>query len=204
VDTLNRVRKNSDYIVTSGGIGPTHDDVTYEAIASTFGVSLEYDPITLDKMGEYMASRKSEVNEARKRMALFPKGCKTHFVDSLWVPVVIVDNVHIYPGVPRLFEKMLLGSDELFAEGKPFVQYEVFTKSLEGDFATSLTLTASQNPHVKIGSYPSMSFDGKTFTRLFIEGRDEEQVKSIADKLAVLTNAYLVAPRPVDAPISKL
>jgi molybdenum cofactor synthesis domain-containing protein len=204
VETLNRVRVKSDYVVTSGGIGPTHDDVTYEAVASTFGVGLAYDDVTLGKMSVHMKSRNSEINEARKRMVLFPQGCKTHFVGSLWVPVVVMDNIHIYPGVPRLFEQMLSGSDELFAEGRPFVQYEVFTSMVEGDFASALTQTAADHPLVKIGSYPSLGSDGKFFTRLFIEGRDEKIVKSVADSLATLTNAYQVTQRHTETPVPKL
>jgi molybdopterin-biosynthesis enzyme MoeA-like protein len=185
-------------VVTSGGIGPTHDDVTYEAVATTFGVPLEYDPVTLEKMSVYMKFRNSEMNDARKRMALFPKGSSTAFTSpDLWVPVVVMGNVHIYPGVPRLFERLLSDSNELFLEGRPFVQYEVFTHQLEGDFAQQLAHIASENPEVKIGSYPSLDDKGKTSCRLFIEGRDQILVKAVADQLSTITSAYLVAPRPI-------
>lgn len=204
VETLKRVAKNSDYVVTSGGIGPTHDDVTYEAVAASFGVPLAYDDVTLENMSVYMKSRNSEMNEARKRMALFPQGCKTFNVPSLWVPVVIMGNIHIYPGVPRLFEQMLLASDDLFAEGRPLVQYEVFTSLVEGDFAASLTSIAGAHPQVKIGSYPSMDSEGAPFTRLFLEGRDEQMVKAVADSLATLTKAYKVSLRPLEDPQTKL
>lgn len=194
------MRSVCDYVVTSGGIGPTHDDVTYEAVAKAFGVPLAYDATTLDKMAVYMAERNSELNEARKRMALFPQGCRTYFVESaLWVPVVMMDNVHIYPGVPRLFERMITGSNALFEQGPPFVQYEVFTRQVEGDFAEGLTQVATAFPSVKIGSYPHVEKANK-YTRLFIEGRDETLVKDIVDQLAALTAAYAVKHVPVDPP----
>lgn len=202
VDSIRRARADSNYIVTSGGIGPTHDDITYESIASAFNVPLEYHSETLEKMGAYMKSKNSEMNTERKRMALFPKGSKIHFVGSLWVPIVVMDNVHIFPGVPALFERMLLGSDVLFPAGPPFVQYEVFTKKVEGDFAAALSKYAAEHPDIKIGSYPSLSSDGTTHTRLFIEGRNEEQVSDAAEALGLLTNAFKVAQRPLDQPTS--
>lgn len=156
----------------------------------------------MTRMTAYMKSRNSEVNEARKRMALFPKGCKTHFIGSLWVPVVAMENVHIYPGVPPLFERMLLGSDSLFPEGPPFVQYEVFTNKVEGDFAAALTKFSSENPHIKIGSYPSLASDGTTTTRLFIEGRDELLVQQAANKLFELTGAHSISQRLTESPTS--
>lgn len=204
VETVNRVRPKCDYVVTSGGIGPTHDDVTYDAIAAAFGVTLEYDPVVMVGLAAYMKSRNSELNEARKRMALFPKGCRTHAVPGLWVPIVSMDNVFIYPGVPRLFERMLLASDGIFEEGPAYVHWEVFTKQLEGDFAAALTQAAALHTQVKIGSYPMTGADGTSFTRLFIEGRDEAMVQAVAQELGNMTNAYLVAPRPVVQPNSKL
>lgn len=200
IDSINRARATSTYVLTSGGIGPTHDDITYESIAAAFGVPLEYDPETMERMSHYMKSRNSELNEARKRMALFPKGCQTHFVGSLWVPVVSMENVHIYPGVPSLFERMLLGSDPLYPEGPPFVQYEVFTKKVEGDFAAALTLFAAENPLVKIGSYPHVVNGGNAYTRLFIEGRNENLVLQAAEALSTLTDAYEVSKRVVEPP----
>lgn len=202
IDSINRARATSTYVLTSGGIGPTHDDITYESIATAFGVPLEYDQESLARMTHYMKGRNSEVNEARKRMVLFPKGCNKHFVGSLWVPVVSMENVHIYPGVPSLFERMLLGSDSLFPEGPPFVQYEVFTKKVEGDFAAALSQFAADNKLIKIGSYPTISPDGNNYTRLFIEGRNEQLVQQAAEDLGQLTEAYNVSKRLVEAPSS--
>lgn len=145
------------------------------------------------------------MNEARKRMALFPKGSKTYYVsEELWVPVVIMGNVHIYPGVPGLFERMLEGSSSLFTGGLPFVQWEVFTRVLEGDFAADLTRIASEWPDAKIGSYPQNDTDGKPCTRLFIETRNEDMGQDLAKLLGDLTQAYRVAQRPVEAPVAKL
>lgn len=118
-----RMSKNYDFVVTSGGIGPTPDDISYDSIGKAFGAQpLEYDSETLRRMEEHQKTRSyshkqtEEMLTARKRMALFPsakQGVKVeviHPAEDLWVPVVrVAGKVHILPGVPRLFEALLTG-----------------------------------------------------------------------------------------------
>lgn len=118
-----RMSQNYDFVVTSGGIGPTPDDISYESIGKAFGAyPLEYDAETIRRMEEHSKMRSyshkqtEEMLTARKKMALFPagdKGVKVDVIfpaDEIWVPVVrVAGKVHILPGVPRLFEALLIG-----------------------------------------------------------------------------------------------
>lgn len=110
VEAVNRMRKAYDLVITSGGIGPTHDDITYGSIAKAFNVDLEYDDETIKRMSALSKKRMDitkqteEQKTARLRMALFPKGSEVLFVkEELWVPVVRVGgSVVIFPGVPSV------------------------------------------------------------------------------------------------------
>jgi molybdopterin-biosynthesis enzyme MoeA-like protein len=96
----------------SGGIGPTHDDVTYQAIAETVGVGCSLHEPTLKRMRKHYKQRGLEVNDARKRMATLPDTATVHFTDSMepnWVPLVEVQGVFILPGIPRLYKAMITG-----------------------------------------------------------------------------------------------
>ena len=90
----------SGFVFTSGGIGTTHDDVTYESVASAFGAGLQLHPPTVELMTSHYAKLGKELNAARMRMATLPEGCRVHTTPDLWVPLCQLRNVYILPGVP--------------------------------------------------------------------------------------------------------
>jgi len=191
-DSIRRIknRVGDAPVFTSGGIGPTHDDVTYQAIADTFGMKLKVHEETLKRMTKHYTSKGLEVNEMRLRMATLPENCEVLFSEGMWVPLAVVQGVHILPGIPRLFQSMLEAHADRF-EGKEYFDVELFSDEGEGDLAKSLADIAARNPHVKIGSYPKVTttaggLDGSDQgwrVRLAIVGRDQESVLAVGEEI---------------------
>lgn len=177
-------------VFTSGGIGPTHDDITYQAIASAFNLKLELHQETLERMTAHYASKGLEVNEMRQRMATLPANAEVLFTEGMWVPLAVVEGVHILPGIPRLFQTIVEAHEDRF-HGKTYYDVELFTNEGEGDLAAPLAAIAAKYPHVKIGSYPKVistvgGLDGKDQgwrVRLAIVGRDSEYVETVAEEI---------------------
>lgn len=168
VETLTRMKAKYDFIVTSGGIGPTHDDITYESIAKAYGLPLQRHEETVERMkrlGKYKyQDAAQEVQDAQMRMTTLPAGdnVQYHFTnESLWVPVVGIDNrVYILPGIPSLFEVLLDGIkpqiEARVPKSQATVRFYVSTQMGESAMAPYLSKIQEQYNHlgVKIGSYP--------------------------------------------------
>jgi molybdenum cofactor synthesis domain-containing protein len=181
--TVKRLSETYTWVFTSGGIGPTHDDMTYEGIARAFSRELAYDDAVLAQMDEHGKSRGyGELNDARKRMALYPTGCEVvQPLEHLWVPVVVVENVHVLPGVPGLFSALIDGIEERF-EGTPLHRVQLYTQKWEGDIAEPLTRAQRAHPGVAIGSYPR--YGGAGFNVMVtLEGEDRAEVDALAAEL---------------------
>ncbi|KAF5092915.1 hypothetical protein D0Z03_002638 [Geotrichum reessii] len=173
VETIQRLASRYDFIVTSGGIGPTHDDITYEALAKAFGLPIAVDEELKEKMYTLGKRRIDPSNHeavaAQLRMATIPSGpnVETIYVDpaSLWVPVVAIDaKVHILPGVPQLFQRMLNGLAPILEARLPTAdalleRFYVATRLRESEMAPYLTRLQHDvdSLGIKIGSYPHMS-----------------------------------------------
>ncbi|KAL1709576.1 MoaB/Mog domain-containing protein [Schizophyllum commune] len=167
IETSRRLISKYDFVVTSGGIGPTHDDITYASLAKAFGQTLQHHPETMRRMDAINAFRKTnlhtspEQREAYLRMALFPSEAEVIFVrPEIWVPVVrLAGRLYVLPGIPALFQKML---DAL----TPFLplpeaterlkRMQIFTDRRESSIAPYLTeLQARLRPRgISVGSYP--------------------------------------------------
>ena len=162
----------SGAVLTSGGIGPTHDDVTYESLAAAFGVPLELHAPTVDKMRVHYESQGKSLNAARLRMATLPAGCIVHETPGSWVPLVQIQNVFVLPGVPWLYKQMLEANRHLFT-GPQLLTRTLYTHSGEGDLAAALTAVAQSHLDVQIGSYPNTERGDKRYTtKLCFDGRD--------------------------------
>ncbi|KAI8376851.1 MoaB/Mog domain-containing protein [Blakeslea trispora] len=194
-ETIKRLSSKHDLVFTSGGIGPTHDDITYAALAKTYNLPLKLDQETCDRME---ASSKNKfpdwsLTDARKRMATFPEPSeKLRNHGELWVPVVVVNqNIHILPGIPRLFESLLESLRPRFQSmlgehASAYHRIQIATKLNEGQIANFLTelQETCQSKQIKIGSYPNWG-EGKDGARVVVSvvGKDETEVKSISEQL---------------------
>eukprot|EP01026_Neomeris_dumetosa_P014994 TRINITY_DN15602_c0_g1_i3.p2 TRINITY_DN15602_c0_g1~~TRINITY_DN15602_c0_g1_i3.p2 ORF type:complete len:290 (-),score=29.25 TRINITY_DN15602_c0_g1_i3:173-1021(-) len=172
----------SGFVFTSGGIGPTHDDVTYEAIANAFGVELQLHTPTVERMKPYYEKRDMELNEARLRMATLPKGAEVLFTEDMWVPLVNINSVYILPGVPRIFTAIMKSHKDRF-RGPQSADDTLYTKVGEGDLAQKLGEIAQEFPTVSIGSYPNTNpQDDRFLVQVKFTSRDQEALQNAVQK----------------------
>jgi molybdenum cofactor synthesis domain-containing protein len=162
-----------DYVFTSGGVGPTHDDVTMAAIARAFGTTVIRHP---DLEGRVRGYWKDKLADANLRLADVPSGAELVYgKDQIW-PVVAYKNVFIMPGVPTLFRRKFIDIRDLF-RAVPVVAARVYVDLDEGELAPHLDRVVAAHPEVRVGSYPRFSErDFKVLVTL--EGSDEAQVTS--------------------------
>ncbi|KAI0767249.1 MoaB/Mog domain-containing protein [Fomes fomentarius] len=202
VEAARRLVKNYDFVITSGGIGPTHDDITYASLAKAFDQPLEHHAETLRRMTELIkhrpefAKQTHEQRVARERMALFPARAEVLYIaPDVWVPVVRLEGkLCVFPGIPRLFQKMIDGLVPFLplppASEQPFRQ-QIFTQLPESSIAPYLTQLQARTKEagVRVGSYPLLSRG----VYVSLIGRDAEKVKEIAEEVAVKLEGRLVS-----------
>eukprot|EP01137_Pigoraptor_chileana_P018236 Opistho-2@77411 len=184
VKAVRNLSQGHDLVFTSGGIGPTHDDITYAAIAKCFGRSLEYHAPTLELMERISAK---PPNEAARRMALIPYPANVLQTEGFWVPLVVCENVYILPGVPFLFSKMLEGMSSHIGKGVSLARASLYTPLAETDFADALRRLQETFPSVAIGSYPRF-LDKKVRGMLTFEGFDADKVAECAQAARLLVH----------------
>ncbi|XXQ33325.1 MoaB/Mog domain-containing protein [Plasmodiophora brassicae] len=176
--TVRRLSSSFDYVFTSGGIGCTHDDITYEAIRQAFGLSLEVHHPTVETMRAYYASRGVKLNSAHMRMATLPYPAdKIISTPGLWVPAVQVRNVFTLPGIPSLFESMVKSIlAQLDCGTGKFHRLSLNLAVGESEIADCLAEVQSEFPTVEIGSYPKLSQgDPPSYTtQLCFTSRDQQ------------------------------
>ncbi len=182
VAALNALRARYTYVFTSGGIGPTHDDITADAISKAFGLPCEYDSKAMALLGDSYASRGVEFNEARQRMARMPRGA-AHIENKVSVaPGFIVENVHVMAGVPAVFEAMVDAVLPALRTGQILLSEATFCPHGEGKIGTPLAEIQKAHPDTIIGSYPRMA-DGAFSVEIIV--RSKHQTALDAAKAAV-------------------
>lgn len=201
VETLQRLTSKYDFIITTGGIGPTHDDITYEAVAKSFGVGVTLDEELAEKMhslGRSIDPENKEALQAQLRMATIPKADKergvtveTIYIDQfLWVPVVSVNSqVHIFPGIPQLFQRMLEGLHPYIKErlsSNQTVRFYVATKLRESEIAPYLTKKQKEvdSKGIKLGSYPHISLGINTVS-IIGKQSDESYIRELVKDVEI-------------------
>ncbi len=166
-EDLNALRRRYDVVFTSGGVGPTHDDVTMAAVAQAFGQRLQRSPVIEALLREYFGER---CRERHLRMAEVPEGAELVTGTRARWPLVRLRNVFILPGLPQIFRRKLPVICELLSGGTPFISRAVQTTSDEGEIAELLERISDRYPGVAIGSYPQwdggssrvvVTFDGQ-------------------------------------------
>src|SRR5262245_4518987 len=170
-----------DHVFTSGGVGPTHDDVTIAGIARAFEARIVRHPNLEARLKSYFGD---DVDESRLRMADVPEGAELISPEDARWPMLAVKNVYILPGVPELFRKKFMAIRERFRVA-PFFTRAIYTLQEEFDIAEGLRAVADSHPQVAIGSYPSYSSpDYKV--KLTLESKDGPALESAAKELIAI------------------
>ena len=172
VKTINKVRKKNNYVFTTGGIGPTHDDITAKSISKAFNVKYEVNKEAYKILENYY--KQGEFNEGRQKMAWTPSQAKLISNPTSGAPGFIIGNVYCLPGVPSILKSMLGGLNNLISGGKPIISHTINLRTVESEIAKSLTLVQDSNKDVEIGSYPFFKA-GKLGVAIVI--RSDEQSK---------------------------
>ena len=181
-ETINALRFQHDYLFTTGGIGPTHDDITVDAIAAAFGVPVIVHPDARRILEDYYRGRPGGLTEARLRMARTPDGAELLLNPSSGAPGVKMGNVYILAGVPHIAASMLEALTGKLEGGRPIVSVTVGARAPESDVADLLRETEEAHPGVAIGSYPFFK-DGKYGANFVIRSDDGELARTTGDDL---------------------
>jgi molybdenum cofactor synthesis domain-containing protein len=172
VAALNALRSRYTYVFTTGGIGPTHDDITADAVARAFGVTIDVDPRARKLMEERFAARGVEMNEARLRMARIPAGADLVENKQSGAPGFKIGNVIVMAGVPSIMQAMLDAAAPMLKTGVKMLSETIKGDVREGDIGTELGEIARAHPNVSIGSYPFFDDKAGPNTNLVIRARD--------------------------------
>lgn len=185
-DKVAKCASKFDYLCTSGGVGPTHDDKTFDGVAMGLSLPLieHKEALAYFKQQQYQAGKGEEVSLTQRKMLSFPTPCTIHFIPSLWLPLVVVKNVYIFPGVPYLFAKMMNHLAHLF-QGGQFFYTKIFTNEAESAIANALNLVQNEYPEIAIGSYPQLP-DQDHNVMVIVEGQKQEIVDIVVKKLIPL------------------
>jgi molybdenum cofactor synthesis domain-containing protein len=172
VGALNALRACYTYVFTTGGIGPTHDDITAECVAKAFGVAIDFDPRAIKILGERLAQTGGEFNEARMRMTRIPAGADLVHNKVSAAPGFWLGNVIVMAGVPSIMQVMLDEVAPKLKTGVRMLSETVRADCREGDIGTPLGEIAKANPDVSIGSYPFFDEQRGPNTNVVLRARD--------------------------------
>ncbi len=167
-----------DFVFTSGGVGPTHDDLTLDGIAAAFDRPLELNPSIVGRLERAQAGKP---NESQLKMARIPADSTLIDAGDLWFPVIIVENVHIFPGIPELLRKKFEAIRERF-RGIPFLLKRVYVRQHESAIAQDLHELLGEYPQLMLGSYPKIG-EERFHVLLTLESRDAGYLQDALDDL---------------------
>ncbi len=188
VDTVNECRAAFDYVFTTGGIGPTHDDITASSIAKAFGVGLAMDQNTYDLMAKQYG-KASDFNEARQKMCWFPEGAELIGNNVSIAPGFQIGNVFVMAGVPSIMRAMMDSLQNRLVGGEPVRSRTVNAFLPEGAVAEGLSAIQEEYPDLDIGSYPFYN-KGRFGTSLVLRGTDDnvldKATKAVSDLVTQL------------------
>ena len=198
IATLNEVRANFDHVFTTGGIGPTHDDITSECVAAAFGVPWEAQPEAWARLERHYPP--GEFNAARQRMATMPRGATLIDNAISIAPGFTIGNVHVMAGVPRIMQAMFESLAPSLEGGPPIASRTVHADGvMEGRIAEGLAAIQARWPALDIGSYPSSRMGGGGVA-LVAKGAEVADVEAAAHDIATLLRAMGAKPVPGEPP----
>jgi molybdenum cofactor synthesis domain-containing protein len=176
VAALNALRTRYTYVFTTGGIGPTHDDITADCVAKAFAVPIDYHPRAVKMMTERVTAAGGVMNEARMRMTRVPSGAELVENKISAAPGFWIENVIVMAGVPHIMQAMLEYVMPKLKTGARMLSKSVRADCREGDIGTELGEIARQHPEVVIGSYPFMDERIGGNTHVVVRSRDAQKL----------------------------
>jgi molybdopterin-biosynthesis enzyme MoeA-like protein len=197
IDTVNSLRATHAYVFTTGGIGPTHDDITSECIAKAFGVPLKRDPRAVECLLRQI--KPENLNEARLRMANIPEGGTLIDNPISHAPGFSIGNVYVMAGIPRIMQAMFDGVVATLNGGLPLLSRSVTLFAGEGTIATPLARIQQGAPDVEIGSYPFMR-EGRFGAVIVLRGTDAARLAAVAAEVVTMAETLGVDARDGDLP----
>jgi molybdenum cofactor synthesis domain-containing protein len=185
--TVREFSQRFEVVFTSGGVGPTHDDVTMEGVARAFGRKVVRHPELDRRLREYLGAN---ANEARMRMADTPEGAELISDQRLGFPTIKCENVYILPGIPEILEQKFVALKERFT-ATPYHLRVVYTRDGEGSIAEHLNATVAKYPELLLGSYPKLGHP-EYAVKLTLESKDQAYVEAALAHLLSLLPAEAV------------
>jgi molybdenum cofactor synthesis domain-containing protein len=185
IDKVNLLRNNYDYVFTTGGIGPTHDDITAESISKAFGLKYEIHQQAFKILEAYY--KKGEFNEGRQKMVWMPQNANLILNPTSGAPGFNVENVFCLPGVPSILKSMLGGLKNRIVGGEPILSKTISLRTVESEIAKSLTKVQENNQDVEIGSYPFFQA-GKLGVSIVIRSEDQSKIDSCNSQILKFVN----------------
>ena len=185
VTTINKTRKKYNYVFTTGGIGPTHDDITSKSISKAFGVKYKIHKEAFKILENYY--KPGEFNEGRQTMAWMPSNAKLILNSTSGAPGFIVENVFCLPGVPSILKSMLGGLKNKISGGKPILSLTISLNTVESEIAEPLRNVQNNNKEVEIGSYPFFKA-GKLGVAIVIRSIDKSKIDHCNSQILEFVN----------------
>jgi molybdenum cofactor synthesis domain-containing protein len=187
VAALNALRERYAYVFTTGGIGPTHDDITADSVARAFGVGIDHHPEVVARFRERYAP--GDLNEARLRMARIPDGADLIQSATILAPGFIIGNVIVMAGVPSIMQAMLDIVAPKLKTGVRMLSEQVRANAREGDVGTALRAIQARHPDTIIGSYPFLDENGQPNTSLVVRSRDSGKLHAALAEVETMLSA---------------
>ena len=173
VDTLNVLRRENSYVFTTGGIGPTHDDITASSVSKAFGLKYEIHKEAFKILESYY--KPGEFNEGRQKMVWMPENAELILNPTSGAPGFSVENVFCLPGVPSIMKSMLGSLKNKIVGGEPILSHTISLRTVESEIANSLSKVQNQNKDVEIGSYPFFQA-GKLGVSIVLRSENQDKI----------------------------
>ena len=185
IDTVNHLRKANNYVFTTGGIGPTHDDITAQSISRAFNIKYEIHPEAFKILEAYYEV--GEFNEGRQKMVWMPRNANLILNPTSGAPGFNIENVFCLPGVPSILKSMLGGLTNKIVVGDPILSLTISLRTVESEIANSLTKVQNENQDVEIGSYPFFQA-GKLGVSIVIRSEDQSKIDNCNSQILAFVN----------------
>lgn len=184
IAALDALRERYTYVFTTGGIGPTHDDITADCVAKAFGVGIDHHPEVVARFAQRF--KPEEMNEARMRMARIPDGADLIQSTTILAPGFMIGNVIVMAGVPSIMQAMMDIVSPKLKSGVRMLSETIQANSREGDIGGPLRAVAQAHPDVAIGSYPFLDEEKKPNANLVVRTRDPDKLAAAMEAVKAM------------------